>query len=193
MRKLISFLHSSVDGFVQSKEPWDLGWISYDKDLEAYAREVLSTADTVLWGRVTYLGMYSYWPSVPANPESSQHERDHAAWIEKTAKVVVSTTLDKAEWNNSRLIKDNLETEIVKLKQQEGKDIVILGSPGLTHSLTQLGSIDEYRMTLNPVALGSGVPLFNPLAQRLKLKLVQTKTFDSGALGLHYQTQRGEK
>src|SRR3569832_1277805 len=125
MRKLVLFLHASLDGFVEGPNgAMDIGWVSYNAELEKHAKEILSTADTVIWGRGTNEMIHSYWPSVPSDPSASQHERDHAAWIEKTAKIVFSTTLEKVEWNNSRLVKENIEEEIKHLKQQSGKDIV---------------------------------------------------------------------
>ncbi|MNK46452.1 hypothetical protein D3C87_652360 [compost metagenome] len=168
----------------------DIGWIAYDADLEKHAKEILSTADTVIWGSGTYQMMYSYWPSVSSDPTASQHERDHAEWIEQTSKIVLSTTLDKVEWNNSRLVKEDAEEEIKKLKQQPGKDMVLLGSPRLAHYLMQLDLIDEYKITVSPVLIGSGLPLFQGLKEKVNLKLIDNKTFDSGAIGLVYQTVR---
>lgn len=168
----------------------DIGWVSYDADLENHAKEILSTADTVLWGRGTYQMMHSYWPSVPSNPSASQHERNHAEWIKKTAKIVFSTTLEKVEWNNSRLVKEDVEKEINNLKQQPGKDMVILGSPRFAHHLMQLDLIDEYKITVSPVLIGKGLPLFQGLKEKINLKLIENKTFDSGAIGLVYQTVR---
>lgn len=134
MRKLVLFLHASLDGFVEGpKREMDIGWVSYDADLENHAKEILSTADTVIWGRGTYQMMHSYWPSVPSNPSASQYELNHAEWIEKTDKIVFSTTLEEVEWNNSRLVKENIEEEIKNLKQQTGEDMVILGSPRFAH------------------------------------------------------------
>src|SRR3569833_3013386 len=136
MRKLVLFLHSSLDGFVEGPNgDMDIRWISYDADLEKHAKEILSTADTVIWGRATYQVMHEYWPSVPADPAATEHERNHAEWIENTTKIVFSTTLEKVEWKNSRLVKENVEEEIKNLKQQPGKDMVILGSPRLAHHL----------------------------------------------------------
>jgi len=191
MRKLVLFLHASLDGFVEGpKGEMDIGWVSYDADLEKHAKEILSTADTVIWGRGTYQMMHSYWTSVPSNPSASQHERNHAEWIEKTAKIVFSTTLEKVEWKNSRLVKEDVEEEIKNLKQQPGKDMVILGSPRLAHYLMQLDLIDEYKITVSPVLIGSGLPLFQGLKEKINLKLIENKTFDSGAIGLVYQTVR---
>lgn len=191
MRKLVLFLHASLDGFVEGPNgEMDIGWVSYDSDLEKHAKEILSTADTVIWGRGTYQMMHSYWTSVPSNPSASQHERNHAEWIEKTAKIVFSTTLEKVEWNNSRLVKEDVEEEIKNLKQQPGKDMVILGSPRLAHYLMQLDLIDEYKITVSPVLIGSGLPLFQGHKEKINLKLIENKTFDSGAIALVYQTVR---
>lgn len=191
MRKLVLFLHASLDGFVEGPEgEMDIGWISYDADLENHAKEILSTADTVIWGRGTYQMMHSYWPSVPSDPSSSPYELNHAEWIEKTTKIVFSTTLEKVEWNHSRLVKENVEEEIKNLKQQAGKDMVILGSPRFAHQLMQLDLIDEYKITVSPVLIGSGLPLFQGLKEKINLKLIENKTFDSGAIGLVYQTVR---
>lgn len=191
MRKLVLFLHASLDGFVEGPNgEMDIGWVSYDADLEKYAKEVLSTVDTVVWGRGTYQMMHSYWSSVPSDPSASQYERDHAEWVEKTAKIIFSTTLKKVEWNNSRLVKENVEEEINKLKQQPGKDIVILGSPRFAHHLMQLDLVDEYKITVSPVLIGKGLPLFQGLTEKLDLKLIENKSFDSGAIGLVYQRLR---
>ncbi|MNN03174.1 hypothetical protein D3C81_1158540 [compost metagenome] len=132
--------------------------------------------------------MHSYWPSVPSNPSASQHERDHAEWIDKTEKIVFSTTLENVDWNNSRLVNKDIENEIRHLKQQPGKDMVILGSPRLAHHFMQLDLIDEYKITVSPVLIGKGLPLFQGLKEKINLKLIENKTFDSGAIGLVYQT-----
>ncbi|MFD0618272.1 dihydrofolate reductase family protein [Paenibacillus sp. GCM10027629] len=191
MRKLVLFLHSSLDGFVEGPNgEMDIGWVSYDADLEKHAKEILSTADTVIWGRGTYQMMHSYWPSVPSNPSASQHELDHAEWIDKTNKIVFSTTLEKVEWNNSRLVKNNVKEEIKNLKQQPGRDMVILGSPRFAHYLMELDLIDEYKITVSPVLIGSGLPLFQGFKEKINLKLIENKTFDSGAIGLVYQAVR---
>ncbi|OCT13361.1 dihydrofolate reductase [Paenibacillus pectinilyticus] len=191
MRKLVLFLHASLDGFVEGpKGAMDIGWISYNGELEKYAKEILSTADTVIWGRGTYQLMHGYWPSVPSDPSATEYELNHAEWIDKTAKIVFSTTLDKVEWNNSRLVKEDVEEEIKKLKQQPGKDMVILGSPRIAHHLMQLDLIDEYKITVSPVLIGSGLRLFEGLKEKVNLKLIENKTFDSGAIGLVYQSVR---
>jgi dihydrofolate reductase len=190
MRKVILFMHVSLDGLVQGANDWDINWIAFDEELEIYSKDTLYTVDTVLWGRGTHLGMQQYWTSVPSNPEASQHDIEHAQWIDKTTKIVFSTTLENADWNNSRLVKENIAEEITNLKQQPGKDIIILGSPKFAHSLMQLGLIDEYRINVNPIVLGDGLPLFKDLKDRIKLKLIENKTLNSGVICLVYQMEK---
>ncbi|MET3195655.1 dihydrofolate reductase family protein [Gottfriedia sp. OAE603] len=187
MRKVILFLHSSLDGFVEGPNGgMDIGWVSYNEELEKHAKEILSTVDTVLWGRGTYQMMKNYWTSVPANPTATEHEIEHAKWIEDTQKIVFSTTLEKAEWNNSRLVKENIEEEIKNIKKQSGKDIIILGSPRFAHHLMELDLIDVIKITISPVIIGSGLPLFKGTEYKHNLSLVENKTFNSGVIGLAY-------
>src|SRR5215471_12795644 len=127
MRKLVSFLHSSLDGFVEGpKGAMDIDFVAYDKDLEAEATEVLSTVDTVIWGRGTYEMMSSYWPTVRDNPDASDYELSHLKWVENVEKVVFSRTLSEANWKNSRLVKEGLVEEIQRLKELPGQDMLIL-------------------------------------------------------------------
>ncbi|MFF3024237.1 dihydrofolate reductase family protein [Gottfriedia sp. NPDC057948] len=187
MRNVILFLHSSLDGFVEGpKGEMDIGWVSYNEELEKHAREILSSVDTVLWGRGTYQMMENYWTSVPSDPEATQYEIEHAKWIEETSKVVFSTTLEKAEWNNTKLVKENIEEEIRNIKKQPGKDIIILGSPRFAHALMELDLIDVIKITISPVIIGNGLPLFKASENKRNLSLVENKTFNSGAIGLTY-------
>lgn len=190
MRKVVLYVHTSLDGRVQGAQEWDLNWISYDQDLVKYADDILSTVDTVLWGRTTFLGMQNYWTTVPDNPASSQHDIDHALWLNNTLKIAFSKTMDKVEWTKSRLVKENIAEEIAALKQQPGKDMIILGSPTLGQTFMQLDLIDEYKLTINPVILGQGKPLFENIQDKMNLKLIESKVFDSGVLGLTYHRQK---
>ncbi len=190
MRSLVLFSHSSLDGLVQGPTPWDLSWIRYGPDLEGFAAHALSTASTVVWGRVTYEGMLSHWTTVPGNPDSSAHERQHAAWLEGTDKVVVSTTVRHSDWARTRFIADHVPEAIAQLKREGGGDIVVMGSPSVAHTLMQRDLIDEYRLTVSPVVLGGGTPLFAPGGPRQDLHLVASTPFPSGLLGLTYRRTR---
>lgn len=189
MRKVVLFMHISLDGFAAGPNG-ELDWISYDAELEKYAEEVVSTVGAPMYGRVTYQMMESYWPTVLTDPASSKHDMEHAQWLQQVPKIVFSKSLDKVEWNNTTLIKDNIAAEIAKLKQQPGKDLVIFGSPSLSHTFMKLDLIDEYRLTVNPVILGQGMPIFKDIKAKTDLNLLNSRTFNSGVVALHYETKR---
>jgi dihydrofolate reductase len=192
MRKIISMLHLSLDGFAAGPND-ELNWIAYDNELEAYSHSLHARCDAVIWGRRTYQGMASYWLSVPGDPNSSPAELEHARWLEQSTKIVVSRTLDRIEWAGAKnvvLIKDNLGDEINKIKEQPGQDIWFLGSTQLLQSFMRLDLIDEYRFNINPIVLGQGKPLFTDVNRSFKLKLLDEKTFKSGVVGLIYEPVR---
>lgn len=192
MRKVISLLHLSLDGFTAGPND-ELDWISYDDELEKDAHSMHAIADAVIWGRRTYDLMAGYWLTVPGDPDSTPAEREHARWLESATKIVVSRTLDHIDWNdmqNTVLIKDNIVEEINAIKQQPGKDIWFLGSPMLAQTFMQLDLIDEYRININPTVLGNGRPLFANVTRHFPLKLLETKTFKSGVVALRYVPDR---
>lgn len=187
MRKVVLFVHASLDGYVSGPNG-EMDWIVYDEALQDYATEVHSAADAVIFGRVTYEMMVGFWPNLPEGLRDSKYHAEHARWLEKATKIVFSRTLDQVEWTNSMLIKDEIAAEIEKLKQQPGKDIIVIGSASLTHGLIRLGLIDEYRINVNPVVLGNGVPLFKDISHKVNLKLLQAIPFESGVVSLVYQS-----
>jgi dihydrofolate reductase len=192
MRKIISMIHLSLDGFAAGPND-ELDWISYDAELEGYAHSLHEITDAVIWGRRTYEGMAGYWLTVPGNPDSSPAEREHAGWLDQATKIVVSRTLDRVDWGsaqNTVLIKDNIADEIQRIKQQPGKDIWFLGSTNLAQTFMQLDLIDEYRFNINPTVLGQGKPLFQNVTRKIPLKLLESKTFKSGVVGLRYVPER---
>lgn len=188
MRKIILRMHISLDGFVAGLDD-DLDWVIHDEEVWEDGNALLSTTDTALFGRVTYEGFASYWPSAVASPSSTKYEREFARWIDAVPKIVLSTSLEKVEWKNSRLVKANIADEITKLKQQSGKDMMIMGSPTVAQMFMRKGWLDEYWLNINPVVLGHGKSLFMDIPGRLNLKLLQTKKFSSGVIGVRYETQ----
>lgn len=185
MRKLVLFMHLSLDGFAADANS-GLGWVSYDSELQQYADGIVATVGSPVYGRVTYELMAGYWPGVLNDPNASEHSKAHAQWVDGVTKIVFSKTMKKAGWNNTIVINDNIAEEINKLKQQPGKDLVIFGSPGLAHSFMELDLIDEYQLTLNPVLLGSGIPAYQDIKNKTNLKLVKATVLKSGVVGLHY-------
>jgi dihydrofolate reductase len=192
MRRVIFLLHLSLDGFASGPND-ELDWIAYDDELEQYAHSIQDLTDAVIWGRRTYQGMANYWLTVPGDPASTPAALEHARWLDKATKIVVSRTLERIEWGdaqNTVLIKDNIAEEINKLKQQPGKDIWFIGSTALAQTFMQLDLIDEYRININPTVLGSGKPLFANVTRQIPLRLLESKSFKSGVVALRYEPVR---
>jgi dihydrofolate reductase len=181
MRKLLMFNMVSLDGFFAGPRG-EIDWHTVDEEFNKFASEQLEAVDVLVFGRSTYQMMASYWPS----PQAARNDPEVAEKMNAKSKVVFSKTLEKAEWANTRLAKGNLAGEISGLKGQPGRDLIVFGSANLAAGLTRLGLIDEYRIMVNPVVLGSGRGLFAGLEERLPLKLVKTKRFRSGNVLLTY-------
>ncbi len=178
MRKVIVSNLVSLDGFFEGPNK-ELDWHVVGEEFHEYAKDMLRNADTLVFGRATYELMAAYWPAAPHDEIADK--------MNGLPKIVFSKTLLKVDWNNSRLIRNNIEEEILKLKQQSGKDIVILGSAKLASSFLRCGLIDEYRVILNPVLLGGGKPLFSGITERIRMKLLSAKALASGVVLLSYQ------
>jgi dihydrofolate reductase len=179
MRKVIAVEFVSLDGVMESPEEWAFSY-SNDEMEEANASG-MAASDAMLLGRVTYQEFASFWA------DRTSDDAQSADYINNTSKFVVSTTLDTVEWQNSTLIEGDVAEEITKLKQQLGKDIAILGSGTLVRSLLQDDLLDELRLIIHPIVLGSGKRLFEDGGDQKALELVDSKTFGTGVLYLTYQ------
>ena len=182
MRKVIMFNLITLDGYFEGSKKWEIDWHQVDDEFNEYAINQLESADGLIFGRVTYQGMAAYWPS----PMAIENDPIVAARMNEIPKFVFSNTIDKADWNNSTLIKGDAVVELSKLKQQPGKDLFIFGSADLASAFTRENLIDEYRLIVNPIVLGKGTPLFKQEAGRLKLKLLNTRPFRNGNVLLFY-------
>ena len=188
MRKLVSFLHISLDGFVAGPNG-EMDWVYVGEDLFDYAGERTDQSDTALYGRVTYELMESYWPTAANKPDATRHDIQHSKWYNSVKKVLVSRTMKNTSSKSTRIIRENLPAEIEKLKAEPGKEIVIFGSPAVTNLLSEAGLIDEYWLFVNPILLGNGIPLYRSTNNNVKLKLLFSKAFDSGVVCLHYEAR----
>jgi dihydrofolate reductase len=188
MRKVFCFNMMTIDGFFEGPNR-EIDWHHVDGEFNEFAAHQLNEVDILLFGRVTYELMANYWPSESA----VKNDPIIANKMNAIPKIVFSKTLKKVEWNNTRIVQENIAKEISKLKQQPGKDIAIFGSSNLAANLSPLDFVDEYRIMINPVILGKGHPLFNGIDNRLDLKLVKAKTFNSGNVLLYYQIERREQ
>ena len=188
LRKIIVTTWITLDGFIAGPNG-EMNWIMVDQTMGQYEDDLVSSADTLILGRVTYQSFAGSWPHVPENPSVSEGEKEYARKLNSMRKIVFSKSLEKAEWNNSQLMKEVLPEEIARMKQEPGKDMVIYGSASIVQAFTNLGLIDEYQLLVHPVVLGSGKPLFAGIAKPAHLKLLQTKSFPSGVIGLYYAPQ----
>ncbi|HMT27899.1 MAG TPA: dihydrofolate reductase family protein [Bacteroidia bacterium] len=185
MRRIISFMHVSLDGFVAGING-EMDWIKVNEELFDYIGKRISDGDTALYGRVTFQMMENYWPTAGNKPNASKHDIEHAKWYSKVRKVVLSRTLNDSGLTNTLIINDNLAEKIKELKQQDGDDILLFGSPTATHALMQQNLIDGYWLFVNPILLGQGIPLFANIKDKIKLKLLNSRQFDIGVTELNY-------
>ena len=186
MRKVFLFNMTTLDGYFEGPNQ-DISWHNVDEEFNEFAIEHLDEIGTLLFGRVTYQGMASYWPTEFA----ISNDPEVAGRMNSLPKIVFSRTLDKAEWNNSKLVKENAVEEVSKLKQEPGKDIAIFGSSELAVTVAESGLIDEYRIIVNPVFLGGGTTMLNGIKEKLKLKLLHARVFKSGNVLLYYAPEKG--
>jgi dihydrofolate reductase len=178
MRKIIVFNMVSVDGFFAGDDG-DISWHNTDEEFNEFAIEQLEEAGGIIFGRVTYDMMASYWPT----PGPVKDDPIVANKMNSLPKIVFSRSLEKADWNNTKLLHEIDVEEIKKLKQESDKNLYIFGSGTIAQEFTKLGLIDEYRLLVNPIALGSGKSLFK---DKLKLKLFKTREFKNGNVLLCY-------
>ncbi len=194
MRKIISFMHISLDGFVAGLNG-ELDWVKVDEEIFDYVGTRISKGDTALYGRVTYQMMEDYWPGAGDKPSATKHDIEHSKWYSKVHKIVLSKTMNPDSYRDARLtnteiISDNISDRINEIRQQAGEDILLFGSPTATHSLIQLNLIDGYWLFVNPIILGQGIPLFTDINDKIKLKLLNTQQFTSGVTELNYIVDR---
>ena len=180
MRKLIAGINITLDGFCDHTA----GIV--DDETHQHYNDLLKTADTMIWGRTTYQLMESYWPTLVKEPSGNRTMDEFAVLADNIQKIVYSRTLQSVNWKNTILKNELHKEDILQLKQQPGKDILV-GSPSMIVQLSQLGLVDEYQLAIHPVILGSGLPLFKNITDKIDLKLLQTKTFSCGVVCLYYQ------
>ena len=182
MRKLIVFNLLTLDGYFAGRGG-DISWHNVDEEFQELAIQASNSGNTLLFGRVTYELMKSYWPT----QEALKNDPVVAAGMNKAEKIVFSRSLDKVDWSNTRLVKADMLSEVRKLKKLSGKDLTVLGSGSIVSQLAQNGLIDEYDIVLSPVALGKGKTMFEGLKERLKLHLIRSRTFGNGNVLLCYE------
>ncbi|MFL5814460.1 MAG: dihydrofolate reductase family protein [Bdellovibrionia bacterium] len=162
-----------------------------DDELHEFFSDLLDETGIQLFGRVTYQMMESYWPHVPADSSASKSDLEFAAKFNAVPKIVFSSTLEKAEWNNTKLVSSDALEYVARLKETDGKNLFI-GGIKLSGSLMAHGLIDEYWLLVHPVVAGKGRRLFENVNDKLKLRLVASRVFKSGVVALHYVSERSK-
>jgi len=182
MSRLIAFHFVTLNGYLNGPRG-DISWHRHGAEENEYAAQNLTFGSTLLFGRVTYELMASYWPT----PVAIQNDPKVAKGMNEAPKIVFSRTLKKVEWKNTRLVKSNIVEEIKTLKQTSGKDMTLLGSGSILTQFAEQNLIDEYQVMVDPVVLGKGTPIFKGIEHKLDLNLTGTKTFKSGVVLLSYR------
>lgn len=180
MRKIIAGINITLDAFCNHDAA------VADDELHEHYNDLLRDADIMIWGRVVYQMMESYWPTLIDNPSGNAQSDEFAALADNIHKIVYSRSLKEVTWNNSELKSEIVKEDIIVLKQQPGKNILV-GSPSTIVQFAQLGLVDEYQFCIHPVILGQGLPLFKNITDKIDLKLLKTKTFGSGAVVMYYE------
>ena len=185
MRKLLVFNSVTLDGYFTDQNG-DMSWAHKQDDPEwnAFTAENAKSGGELLFGRVTYELMASFWPT----PAAAQMLPEIAENMNKSPKVVFSRKMDKASWNNTRVIKGDLAEEIRKLKEAPGDGLVLMGSGTIISQIALKGVIDEYQLVVNPLALGKGRTMFDGIEDKLSLTLTSTRAFQNGNVVLSYKT-----
>jgi dihydrofolate reductase len=183
MRRVVATEYLTLDGVFQEPGEWSFPF--WSEEAAKFKFDELFASDALLLGRLTYEGFAAAWPTMT-------DEAGFADRMNGFPKYVVSSTLDKPEWNNSTVIKGNISEEVKKLKEEPGQDILLAGSGQLVEALMRDDLIDEFRFMVHPVILGSGKRLFRDGIDKRVLKLVDTKPFSSGVVVLTYELARGD-
>lgn len=182
MGKLIVFNFVTLNGFFKGPNG-DISWHKHGGEENEYSSEMLKTGSTLLFGRVTYEMMAGFWPS----QDAIKHNPVVANGMNSADKIVFSKTLNKADWNKTTVINENIVEEVKRLKQTLSTDMALLGSGSILTQFAEVGIIDEYQIMVDPVAIGEGTPIFKGMKTQLELKLTKTRTFESGVVLLCYE------
>jgi dihydrofolate reductase len=185
MRKIILSIPITLDGYIEGPHR-ELDWVIADDELHDFYSDLLEQTDLILYGRVTYELMVSYWPNATADPTLSKGMLRYANTVNPMKKMVYSTTLKNAGWNTQ--VNDVfIPEEIMKMKEQPGRDIALGGGAALAQAFIQNGLVDEYQLLVQPVVIGDGKPLFKGIQDVLKLNYLWSRPFHSGSVALCYR------
>jgi dihydrofolate reductase len=192
MRKLSLLAHTSLDGFVAGARGELDDFDASEENLQ-FVCSLTEQADSALFGRTSYELLNNYWPPAKDLPHASKGRVAFSTWYNRAKKIVISKTMKEQNLNNTIIISDDIANELIKIKNQPGKDILIFGSPAVAQLQMQNDLIDSYWMFVNPIIFGRGIPLFADMENKLTLKLSFTKQFANGEIALSYSRDRNNK
>ncbi len=182
MRKLNVFNFITLNGFFKGPNH-DINWHRHGGEENKFSDDALQSEGILLFGRRTYEMMYSFWPTEMAAEQFPETARG----MNRSQKIVFSSTMKKAEWNNTKVIGGNIIEEMTRLKKKKGNDMTILGSGSIVSLFAETNLIDEFQIMIDPVVIGNGTPIFKGIKQKLDLKLTEIKSFKSGVVLLSYK------
>nr|WP_281721435.1 dihydrofolate reductase family protein [Nitrosomonas nitrosa] len=185
MRKIIAAINMTLDGFCDHTAS------IADDEIHQHYTELLRSSGAIIFGRITYQLMESYWPTIVKNPTGNKPTDEFAVAIDNISKIVFSHTLKNVEWKTAKVAKRGIEEEVLELKKKSGKDILV-GSPSLVVNCMNLNLIDEYQLCVHSVIAGKGLPLFKNINDRVDLTLLKTKVFRCGAVTFFYEPKKSD-
>ncbi|HEU4552899.1 MAG TPA: dihydrofolate reductase family protein [Chitinophaga sp.] len=188
MRKVIVSMNVTLDGFMAGANgTLDWHFPFWNEEMTEYMTAQLQTADTILLGRLSYQVMADYWPHAAAQPLLTPAQSCFATQMNSFTKIVFSRTLHKASWQHTRIIRSHIKQQMLELKRQPGRDMVLLGSISIVQLFIRLGLIDEYRLWVHPVTVKQGTPLFRNNHHKTALQFLKAKSFSNGMVVLYYR------
>jgi len=185
LRKIILSIPITLDGYIEGSHR-ELDWVTADDEMHDYFTEVLRSVDMMIFGRVAYELLASYWPTAPSDPNITRGMLEFANTINPLPKIVYSRTLEKVGWN-TRVLKSFIPEEIRQLKAQSGGNIALSGGASIAQQFIQHGLVDEFQLVIQPAVIGKGKSLFGGITNGLKMELVWEKTLRSGTVALCYR------
>src|SRR5215217_612698 len=189
MRKLILIVHTSLDGFVAGKNGELNGFEAGEENLQ-FVCSLTEEADTALFGRISYQLLQTHWPTAKDRPGATKGEVSYSTWYSNAKKIVISNTLLGKSLMNTTILSGDISNEMIKIKKQAGRNILIFGSPSVAQSLMRSELIDEYWVFVNPAIFGEGIPLWKDMKKTIRLQMGATKQFSNGELAMHYTVNR---
>lgn len=182
MRKLTVFNFITLNGFYKGTDN-DTSWHRHGEEEGQYSADAMKSESILLFGRITYEMMASWWPT----PMAAEAYPEVAKGMNSAEKILFSNSIEDPKWNNTRVMNGDITEKIRQIKQQPGKDLTILGSGSVVSQFADAGLIDQYQIMIDPVALPSGTPIFNGIKNGFRLELTDTKIFKSGTIVLTYK------